>query len=55
VVADEGAAVRDALTALDAAVALAGRVGTGKVVCVVSGGKFDFSRLAAILAGETRS
>ena len=29
--------------------------GSGKIVCVVSGGNIDAGRLAAILAGETRS
>ncbi|MGQ0429252.1 MAG: threonine ammonia-lyase [Gammaproteobacteria bacterium] len=32
--------------------ALAGRAGGGKVVCVVSGGNIDASRLAAALAGD---
>ncbi len=38
--------------ALATAVALSGGAGTGKVVCVVSGGNIDFARLAAILGGE---
>jgi threonine dehydratase len=41
--------------ALAPAVALSGRAGEGKVVCVVSGGNIDASRLTAILAGETPS
>jgi len=32
------------------ACALAGRAGTGKVVCVVSGGNIDLAKLAEILA-----
>ena len=32
------------------ACALAGRAGSGRVVCVVSGGNIDFSRLCAVLA-----
>ena len=36
--------------ALAPAAALAGRAGTGKVVCVVSGGNIDFSKLSEILA-----
>ena len=32
---------------------LLGRAGTGKVVCIVSGGNIDSSRLGKILAGET--
>jgi threonine dehydratase len=35
------------------AAALAGRAGAGRVVCVVSGGNIDASRLAAILDGRT--
>jgi threonine dehydratase len=35
------------------AAALAGRAGTGKIVCIVSGGNIDSSRLGKILAGET--
>ena len=34
------------------AAALSGKAGTGKVVCVVSGGNIDSTKLAAILAGE---
>jgi threonine dehydratase len=41
--------------ALAAAAALAGRAGQGKVVCIVSGGNIDSSRLATILAGGTPS
>jgi threonine dehydratase len=39
--------------ALSTAAALAGRAGTGKVVCVVSGGNIDAFRLVKILSGET--
>ena len=39
--------------ALSLAAALAGKGGTGKVVCIVSGGNIDVSRLTKILAGET--
>ena len=39
--------------ALSTAAALSGRAGTGKVVCVVSGGNIDSSRLVKILSGET--
>jgi threonine dehydratase len=38
--------------ALSVAAALSGRLGTGKLVCVVSGGNIDFSTLTRILAGE---
>jgi threonine dehydratase len=37
--------------ALSTAAALAGRAGTGKVVCVVSGGNIDLATLAEILTG----
>jgi hypothetical protein len=45
--------VTDVAGALAPAVALSGRAGTGKIVCVVSGGNIDFSKLSVILAGET--
>jgi threonine dehydratase len=38
---------------LSTAAALSGRAGTGRVVCVVSGGNIDSSRLVKILGGET--
>jgi threonine dehydratase len=37
--------------ALAAAVALSGRAGPGRVVCIVSGGNINFAALAQILAG----
>ena len=39
--------------ALATAAALSGRAGGGKIVCIVSGGNIDFSKLSTILAGET--
>jgi threonine dehydratase len=39
--------------ALAAAVALSGRAGGGKIVCIVSGGNIDSSRLVEILSGKT--
>jgi threonine dehydratase len=39
--------------ALALAAALAGKAGSGKVVCVVSGGNIDLSTLGSILAGGT--
>ena len=39
--------------ALATAVALSGRAGGGKIVCIVSGGNIDVSVLTRILAGET--
>jgi threonine dehydratase len=62
-VADAAAAVRllaerarviaEGAGALAVAVALAGSAGTGKVVCVVSGGNINLSKLAEILNGAT--
>jgi threonine dehydratase len=60
-VADVAAAIRtlaervrviaEGAGALAAAAALTGRAGTGKVVCVVSGGNINLSKLAEILTG----
>ena len=61
-VADVAAAVRtlaervrviaEGAGALAPAAALTGRAGTGKVVCVVSGGNIDLSKLTEILSGS---
>jgi threonine dehydratase len=45
--------VAEGAGALALAAALAGQAGSGKVVCIVSGGNIDAARLAAILRGET--
>ena len=39
--------------ALSVAAAMSGRAGGGRIVCIVSGGNIDSSRLAAILEGRT--
>jgi threonine dehydratase len=44
--------VAEGAAALPVAAALAGRAGTGRVVCIVSGGNIDPRRLAAILDGR---
>ncbi len=44
--------VSEGAAALTVAAALAGAGGRGRVVCIVSGGNIDSSRLAAILAGR---
>jgi threonine dehydratase len=44
--------VAEGAGALGLAAALAGRGGTGRVVCIVSGGNIDADRLATILAGD---
>lgn len=61
-IADTAAAVRllaerarivaEGAGALALAAALAGRAGTGRIVCIVSGGNIDNARLAAILSGD---
>ena len=43
--------VAEGAGALSVAAALSGRVGTGRIVCIVSGGNIDTSRLTEILAG----
>jgi threonine dehydratase len=63
-IADTAAAVRtlaervrvvaEGAGALATAVALAGRAGTGKVVCIVSGGNINLTKLAEILMGGDR-
>ena len=44
--------VAEGAAGLTVAAALAGRAGTGRVVCIVSGGNIDAKRLAAILDGR---
>jgi threonine dehydratase len=39
--------------ALSVAAAISGRAGEGRIVCIVSGGNIDASRLCAILEGRT--
>jgi threonine dehydratase len=53
VLAERARVVAEGAGALAVAAALSGRAGSGKIVCVVSGGNIDAARLAAILAGET--
>lgn len=43
--------VAEGAGATSVAAALSGRAGSGKVVCVISGGNIDSSKLAAILEG----
>ena len=45
--------VAEGAGALATAVALSGRAGGGKIVCIVSGGNIDSAVLATILAGQT--
>jgi threonine dehydratase len=44
--------VAEGAGATPVAAALAGRAGTGRIVCVVSGGNIDGAKLAKILGGE---
>jgi threonine dehydratase len=44
--------VAEGAAAMPVAAALAGKGGSGRVVCIVSGGNIDASRLAAILDGR---
>jgi threonine dehydratase len=49
---ERGRIVAEGAAALPVAAALAGRAGNGRVVCIVSGGNIDASRLSEILAGN---
>jgi threonine dehydratase len=50
--AERARVVAEGAGALGVAAALAGRAGTGRVVCVVSGGNIDAATLSAVLAGK---
>ena len=52
-IAERARVIAEGAGALATAAALSGEAGTGKVVCIVSGGNIDPLVLAAILAGET--
>ena len=52
VLAERCRIVAEGAGAASAAAALAGRAGGGNVVCIVSGGNIDSSKLATILLGE---
>ena len=51
--AERARVIAEGAGALAAAVALSGRAGVGKIVCVVSGGNIDSAKLCTILAGGT--
>jgi threonine dehydratase len=51
--AERARIIAEGAGALAPAAALSGRAGNGKIVCVVSGGNIDFSKLTAILEGRT--
>jgi len=50
-IAERNRVIAEGAGAAALACALAGKAGPGKVVCIVSGGNIDFSRLTAILGG----
>ena len=52
VLVERNRVVAEGAGATPVAAALAGRAGTGRIVCVVSGGNIDRAKLAKILAGE---
>jgi threonine dehydratase len=51
--AERARVIAEGAGALAPAAALSGRAGGGKIVCIVSGGNIDFSKLATILEGRT--
>jgi threonine dehydratase len=51
--AERARVIAEGAGALAVAAALSGELGSGKVVCVVSGGNIDFSTLTTIFAGGT--
>ena len=51
-VAERNRVIAEGAGATPVACALNGKAGTGKVVCIVSGGNIDFGKLCAILTGS---
>ena len=51
--AERSRVIAEGAGALSVAAALSGRAGAGRIVCIVSGGNIDASRLTAILEGHT--
>ncbi len=54
-IAERNRVIAEGAGACPVACALAGQAGTGKVVCIVSGGNIDFAKLCTILMAEIRS
>ena len=50
-VAERNRVISEGAGATPVACALSGKAGTGKVVCIVSGGNIDFEKLCSILTG----
>jgi threonine dehydratase len=55
VLAERNRVVAEGAGACALAAAMAGRAGSGKVVCVVSGGNIGLDRFCRVLAGEVPS
>jgi threonine dehydratase len=53
--AERNRIIAEGAGACPVACALAGKAGSGRIVCVVSGGNIDLSRLCAVLRGEVPS
>jgi threonine dehydratase len=51
--AERSRVIAEGAGALAPAAALSGRAGSGKIVCIVSGGNIDFSKLTVIFEGRT--
>jgi threonine dehydratase len=51
--ADRNSIIAEGAGAAPVAAALSGQAGSGKVVCVISGGNIDAEDLATIFGGET--
>jgi threonine dehydratase len=51
--AERARVIAEGAGALAPAAALSGRAGTGRIVCIVSGGNIDFATLTTILEGRT--
>ena len=51
--AERARVIAEGAGALSVAAAISGRAGEGRIVCIVSGGNIDASRLSAILEGRT--
>jgi len=50
--AERNRVIAEGAAATSVAAAMAGKAGTGKVVCVVSGGNIDLSKVAKIFEGK---
>jgi threonine dehydratase len=53
--AERNRIIAEGAGACPVACALSGKAGSGRIVCIVSGGNIDLSRLCAVLRGEVPS